>query len=63
MIHKITFVTSQKNASSHLFSKQLKTSNRTIDWRFHFYHLQQPGSKNTTSCNYSYIICSAKPPD
>lgn len=63
MIHKITFLLHhKKNASSHLFSKQLKTSNRTNRLEVSFL-LQQPGSKNTTGCNYSYIICSAKPPD
>ena len=64
MIKKITFLLQhKKNASSHLFIKQLKTSNRTNRLEVSFLHLQQPGSKNTTGCNYSYIIGSAKPPD
>ena len=30
----------KKNASNHLFSKQLKKPTiKPIDWRFHFYHL------------------------
>ena len=85
MIHEIKFLSQQtKIASNHLFSKQLKTSNRTNRLEVSFLSFIQvsqvwfkygrprsPRSSTpfqgvwgkTFSCNYSYIIGSAKPPD
>lgn len=65
MIHKITFLLyHKKNASNHLFSKQLKTSNRTqsIGGFISIIYSSQ-AVKKTTGCTISYIIGSAKPPD
>lgn len=54
----------KKKASNHLFSKQLKTTNRTqsIGGFISIIYSSQ-AVKKTTGCTISYIIGSAKPPD
>ena len=79
MTKKITFLLHhKKNASNHLFSKQLKNlqSNLLIGGFISIIYSNQavktlPAATIHTlsphsyiiGCNYSYIICSAKPPD
>lgn len=65
MTKKIPFLLHhKKNASNHLFSKQLKNlqSNLLIGGFISIIYSSQ-AVKNTTGCTISYIIGSAKPPD
>ena len=50
MRQSISYNTKKMPVVTSLASNKKKPPIEPIDWRFHFYHLQQPGSKNTTGC-------------